>query len=325
MGVDADHSLRVSVGWSTRTEDYAPEVLDLDRVRLDRALLPAVLGPTDGAGEVARDVADRIGLRPGTLVTAGTGDNMAAALGLGLEPGTPVISLGTSGTAYAVAEKRTVDATGIVAGFADATGRFLPLACTLNCTLAIERMAGLLGLDRDAIAPSADSVVLPFLDGERTPDLPLAAGSIVGLRHHTTGPEILRAAYEGAVASLLEALEEIDRAGAALDPQAPLVVIGGGARGSAWQDVVGDLSGRRLEIPTQPELAAIGMAVQAAALLEDELLREVASRWQVRDGRQLPERPANTARRARIGEVRQLLTDLHGTPWAATAPHAGGE
>ncbi|MFD0070386.1 xylulokinase, partial [Streptomyces sp. NPDC127574] len=81
----------------------------------------------------------------GTLVAAGTGDNAAAALGLGLRPGTPVVSLGTSGTVYAVSTRRPADPTGTVAGFADARGDWLPLACTLNCTLAVDRVAALLG------------------------------------------------------------------------------------------------------------------------------------------------------------------------------------
>ena len=96
---------------------------------------------------------------------------------------------------------------GTVAGFADATGRFLPLACTLNATLAVDRMADWLGIDREETEPGGEVVVLPFLDGERTPNLPRSAGTIAGLRHSTTPGQILRATYEGAVSALLGALD----------------------------------------------------------------------------------------------------------------------
>ena len=96
------------------------------------------------------------------------------------------MSLGTSGTIFAVADRPAEDPSGIVAGFADATGRFLPLAATLNCTVAVDRVAGWLGLDRDDVEPAGDVVVLPYFDGERTPNLPSSSGTIQGLRHTTT-------------------------------------------------------------------------------------------------------------------------------------------
>lgn len=297
--------------WSTRSEDYADDVLGLARVRLDRALLPRVLGPREVAGEVEPVVAAELGLAAGTVVAAGTGDNMAAALGLGLEPGTPVISLGTSGTAYAVSRERVVDTSGLVAGFADATGGFLPLSCTLNCTLAVDRVAALLGLDREDVAASTRCIMLPYLDGERTPNLPLAAGSLVGLRHDTTAPQILRAAYEGAVASLLAALDAIDATGAALADDAPLVLIGGGSRGAAWRDVVASLSGRAIEVPAEQELVAMGAAVQAAAAATGEGLVEVAERWATRRGQVMPARPADVEVMPRIREVQRLLEPLN--------------
>lgn len=265
--------------WSPHTGAYTEATLALDAVRLDPALLPRVLGPDEVAGEVTRAAAAATGLRPGTLVGPGTGDNMAAALGLGLTAGTPVLSLGTSGVAYAVSEQPTIDPSGTVDGFADATGRFLPLACTLNCTLAVDRIAGWFGLDREDAAPETDVVVLPYLDGERTPNLPHAAGTIAGLRHDTTPPQILRAAYEGAVETLLAALDRIDRSGAPIAPDAPIVLIGGGARGRTWRDVVAELSGRAVHVPAVGELVAHGAAAQAAALLTGEQPVDVARRW----------------------------------------------
>ena len=119
-----------------------------------------------------------------------------------------------------------------MAGFADASGHFLPLTATLNCTLAVDRVAGWLGLDREQAAPSDGVVVLPWFDGERTPDLPDAQAAILGLRHDTAPGAILGATYEGAAVGLLEALDAISLCSDPLPADAPLVLIGGGARGA---------------------------------------------------------------------------------------------
>ncbi|GGQ21850.1 xylulokinase [Streptomyces mutabilis] len=264
--------------WAAGTEAYDEEILA--RVGLDPTLLPRLVRP----GEVAGTVRDGQGLpfSKGTLVAAGTGDNAAAALGLGLRPGVPVMSLGTSGTVYAVSQHRPADPTGTVAGFADARGDWLPLACTLNCTLAVDRVAALLGLDREAVEPGTDVTLLPYLDGERTPNLPHSSGLLHGLRHDTTAGQLLQAAYDGAVHSLLGALELVLDADA--DPTAPLLLIGGGARGTAWQQTVRRLSGRPVQIPEARELVALGAAAQAAGLLTDEDAAAVARRWKTSAG-----------------------------------------
>jgi xylulokinase len=292
--------------WSTRDEDYVADVLEL--AELDRSLLPRVLGPGEAAGEV---VASELGLPPGALVGPGTGDNMGAALGLGLVPGEPVVSLGTSGTAYAAMTERAVDPSGLIAGFADATGGFLPLAATLNCTLAVDRVAGWLGLDRDAVAETTAVTVLPYLDGERTPNLPRAAGTIAGLRHDTEPGQILLAAYEGAVASLVEALELLAGVGSGLDPGAPVVLIGGGARGAAWQRTVARLAGRAVVVPEAEELVALGAAAQAAAMLSGEPAREIARRWDTRRGATVePPAEPDTETLARIRATRESALRL---------------
>ena len=160
-----------------------------------------------------------------------------------------------------------MDPTGTVAGFADATGRFLPLTATLNCTLAVDRVAGWLGLDRDAVAPSDGVVALPWFDGERTPNLPDAQAAILGLRHDTPPGPILGATYEGAVVGLLDALVAISDCSDPLDPEAPIVLIGGGARGQAWQDTVRRLSGRAGAGVHRNGPWGRGAAIQAAAAL----------------------------------------------------------
>ncbi|MER5950148.1 xylulokinase [Streptomyces sp. NPDC001904] len=268
--------------WATSTEVYDDDVLA--RVGLDPALLPRVVAPGEVAGTV-RDTHGDLPFSKGTLVAAGTGDNAAAALGLGLRPGTPVLSLGTSGTVYAVSRHRPADPSGTVAGFADARGDWLPLACTLNCTLAVDRIAALLGLDREAVEQGGEATVLPYLDGERTPALPDASGLLTGLRHDTTGGQLLQAAYDGAVHALLEALDRVLEGEAeGADPTAPLLLIGGGARGRAWQETVRRLSGRGVQVPEARELVALGAAAQAAGLLTGEDPAAVARRWDTARG-----------------------------------------
>ncbi|MFF7489540.1 xylulokinase [Streptomyces luteogriseus] len=264
--------------WASATEGYDEEILA--HVGLDPALLPRVVRPGEVAGTV-RDGHD-LPFSRGTLVAPGTGDNAAAALGLGVRPGVPVMSLGTSGTVYAVSRHRPADPSGTVAGFADARGDWLPLACTLNCTLAVDRVAALLGLDREAVEPGTAVTLLPYLDGERTPNLPNASGLLHGLRHDTTGGQLLQAAYDGAVHSLLGALDLVLDEDA--DPSEPLLLIGGGARGTAWQQTVRRLSGRPVQVPEARELVALGAAAQAAGLLTGEDPAAVARRWNTAAG-----------------------------------------
>ena len=294
--------------WSPASGSYDDEVLAL--IELDRSALPRVLGPRELAGTVSDEAASTLGLTAGTRVACGTGDNMAAALGLGVEPGVPVVSLGTSGTAFAVSTTPTADPTGVVAGFADATGRYLPLACTLNCTLAIDRIASWLGLERDAIEEGGEVVVLPFLDGERTPNRPNASGTITGLRHATTPGQILRAAYEGAAFSLLDALEQLHGSGSGLDPDAPIILVGGGSRGRVWQETIRRLSGRPLLVPEHDELVALGAAAQAAGVLLGEAPEDVARRWKTSAGTSLPAVPRDEDALARIRDVRERSVAL---------------
>ncbi|MFE9461988.1 xylulokinase [Streptomyces californicus] len=259
-------------GWySTAIGAYDPELLDL--LGLDAALLPEV-APTGAArvGSLTDAAARALGLPAGIAVAAGTGDNMSAAVGLGLGGGGlldhPVLSLGTSGTVFAASRTRPTSTA--LNGFAAADGTYLPLACTLNCTLAVDKVADLLGLDREDAAPGGEAVLLPYLDGERTPDLPTAAGLLTGLRHDTTRQQLLGAAYEGAAVTVLRALDALLSA-CGLDPAAPEVaarplrLIGGGARGRMWVETVRRLSGRPLVLPDSGELVALGAAALAAS------------------------------------------------------------
>jgi len=290
-------------GDASGTGWWTPEGYDtalLARLGLDQAMLPEVVP----AGTPAGTVLPGLPLRAGTLVAAGTGDNMAAALGLGLTAGAPVLSLGTSGTVYAVTRGRPADPSGTVAGFADALDGWLPLACTLNCTLAVDRFAALLGRDREAVEPGGSAVVLPYLDGERTPDLPGATGLVHGLRHDTTPGQLLQAAYDGAAHSLLAALRQVLTAGGErLADDAELLLIGGGARGAAWQRTVRRLSGRPVRVPAAEELVALGAAAQAAGLLTGERADQVARRWGTAEGVLLEPLPRDDAAMERIADT----------------------
>src|SRR6185436_14772024 len=180
----------------------------------------------------------------------------------------------------------TNDPTGEVAGFADASGRFLPLACTLNATKVTDTFARLLGRTRDelealalAAAPGAGGVtLLPYLDGERTPNLPTATGTMSGLRSETAPAQLARAAFEGVACSLLEALDALTRAGVRTD-RGRLLVVGGGARSLVYPQLLADLAQRPVEVPTDAEHVARGACVQAAAALTGRDVAEVARTW----------------------------------------------
>jgi xylulokinase len=249
------------------------------------AVLPTVLGPTDSVGPLGPAGSAALDVGEIAVVGPGTGDNMAAALGLALGPGRACVSIGTSGTVFARSAVPVADPTGTVAGFADATGGFLPLACTLNATRVTDAVARLLGvtpvgLDALALAaaPGASGLtVLPYFDGERTPDRPDATGTIAGIRSGVTREDLARGAVEGVVCGLLDALDALATV-VALD-DGPLVLVGGGARSPAYRRVLADLSGRPVLVPDAAETVATGACVQAAAVLLGRPLHEVQAAW----------------------------------------------
>jgi xylulokinase len=237
---------------------------DLVKAAIGRTLrLPRVAGPGENVGETAW----------GAAVSAGTGDNMGAALGLGLRPGDVAVSIGTSGTAFAVSEVPADDPSGAVAGFADATGRFLPLVCTINAGLVLSAMASLLGTDLaglDALAlaaePGADGItLLPYLDGERTPDRPGATGVLRGLTtRNATRQNLARAAVEALLASLADAADRIAAACGAGAVSGRVLLIGGGARSPAVRQAAPGIFFSPVIVPEPEEYVALGAARQAA-------------------------------------------------------------
>ena len=224
--------------------------------------------------------------KEGIKLAAGTGDNMAAALGLGAESGDVVVSLGTSGTAYAVSDNPSFDESGIVAGFADATGKYLPLACTLNAARILSAAAKVLKVDLDefsklalASKPGAGGLVLlPYLDGERTPNLPNATGSLFGMtRENMTAENFARAAVEGMLCGLADAVNALVELG--VNPK-KVSLIGGAAANPAVQKIATTLFKVPVAIPPVAEYVADGAARQAAWALSKEA---ALPNWKVSD------------------------------------------
>jgi xylulokinase len=244
--------------WSPATGDYRTDLLT--RAFGRNLITPDVLAPDTPAGTTDS----------GIVVGPGTGDNMAAALGLGAEPGDVVVSLGTSGTAFAIHDQPTKDPTGTVAGFCDATGRYLPLVCTLNAARVLVATAQLLRVELPelddlalAASPGAEGLVLvPYLDGERTPNLPDATGTLRGLtRHSMTPANLARAAVEGLLCGLADAIDALRAQGVA--PRRVLLT-GGGSRSRAVQALAPTILGVPVVVPEPAEYAARGAALQAA-------------------------------------------------------------
>jgi xylulokinase len=218
----------------------------------------------------------------GVPLSAGTGDNMGAALGLGLTPGEVVVSIGTSGTAYAVTAKPAADESGAVAGFADATGRFLPLVATVNAARVLSVTAGLLGIDVAAFdrlaltaPPGAGGLtLLPYLDGERSPNRPDAAGVLRGLTSANMSPaNLARAAVEAVLCSLADAIDHVTElagpagpAGLGVTPERVLL-IGGAAQSPAVRAIAPEVFGVPVVVPEPREYVALGAARQAAWVL----------------------------------------------------------
>ncbi len=252
--------------------------------------VPRVLGPTDNAGTIAPEAAAMLGVPADVAVGPGTGDNMGAALGLGLTAGDVAISLGTSGTVFAVSATPTADPSGAVAGFASAGGDYLPLVCTLNATKVTDTVAAWLDTDAAGLATLAlagasapgDVALVPYFDGERTPDLPDATGSFVGLRTSTTREQLALAAHDGVLCGLLDGLDALEAVGATVGGRRFLV--GGGARSEAYRQRAADLLRTPIVVPATDETVATGAAVQAAAVVDGRSVGEVAVTWGLGEG-----------------------------------------
>ncbi|MGO1408665.1 MAG: xylulokinase, partial [Brachybacterium sp.] len=245
--------------YSTAAEEWKPELVELALGRsLELPRLPA--SPQEVMARTAR----------GAVIAAGTGDNMGAALGLSQGPGDVSVSIGTSGVCAMVSDSRPGDATGAVTGFADATGHFLPMATTINASRILEAARALLGVDHEELSrlalgsvPGANGVtLLPYFDGERTPNRPDARATLTGMSTATTREDVARAYVEGLLCSLADGITALeDRTGTV---PARITLIGGAARSQAVQQLAPAIFGREVTIAPEGEYVALGAARQAA-------------------------------------------------------------
>jgi xylulokinase len=247
--------------WSPSAGAYRTDLL---RAALGHdALLPTVLGPNEPAGTTPA----------GAVLGPGAGDNAASALGLGARPGDVLVSIGTSGVACAVAKTPAADPSGLVAGFADATGRFLPLVATLNAARVLDSTARLLGVDHAGLsdlalsAPpgSGGAVLVPWFEGERSPNRPRATASLHGLDLATWTPAtVARAAVEGLLCGLADGLDALAGQGAVIER---VLLTGGGAASAAVRDIAPRVFDRPVHVPVAGQYVARGAAYQAAWVL----------------------------------------------------------
>jgi xylulokinase len=244
--------------FATREGTWRP---DLAQQALGRAVsLPRLVAP----GEVAART------RGGAVLAGGTGDNMGAALGMALEPGDVLVSVGTSGVASTVSATAVADGTGVVTGFADASGGYLPMVTTMNAAGVLDLQARWLGVDHDALAalalesePGARGVtLLPYYGGERSPNRPDAVGTWTGLTPATTRADLARAAYEALLCSLADAVDRLTAATG--ERPARLLMVGGATRSPALRALAPAVLGAPVTLPPSAEYVALGAARQAA-------------------------------------------------------------
>ncbi|WP_171161793.1 FGGY family carbohydrate kinase [Streptomyces sp. I05A-00742] len=244
--------------WSAATGAWRPDLVELALGH--GAVLPDVLAPAEPAGHTPE----------GLLISAGTGETMAAAFGLGVGPGDAVISLGASGSVFAVHHQALADPSGTITSFADATGMHLPVVHTLNAVRVLRGTAELLGTDLKGLSELAlrsswgsyGLVLLPYLEGERTPHLPHTAGTLAGLRRESMKPEHLaRAAFEGMLCGLADALDVLRGRGVVVRR---VFLLGAAAELPAVQALAPALFGAQVVVPQPADYAALGAARQAA-------------------------------------------------------------
>lgn len=237
------------------------------------ARLAPLLRAGAAAGALTREGAALLGLGPehaGAPVAAGGGDNMLSAIGAGAtRAGVCVLSLGTSATVFARSEAPVIDPEGAIAAFCDSAGGWLPLLCVMNATGVLGEVAAGFGTDVESLTRAAAGVepgarglrFLPYLAGERVPDLPHASGTLEGLRAGNLRPAVVfRAALEGVSLNLAWGVERLRALGLAVDR---VRLVGGGARNELWASILADALDAHVEPCEEPESAALGAALQA--------------------------------------------------------------
>ena len=256
--------------FDVRQRAYSQTVLSaIDEQRDWQRTLPPIVPSLSVLGQLRPEAAVALGLHAGIPVSAGGGDNMMAALGVGaVTEGPVVVSLGTSGTGFAHRDQPAVDPLGEASAFCDSTGGWLPLVTTLNCTVATEWILRLFGLDHAGLdaalaasPPGARGLTfLPHLGGERTPNHPTGAGVFAGLRASHASQDFVRAVFEGVTFGLSYALRALQRSGV---HATEISLVGGGAGSDGWAQLCADIFALPVARPPQTEAGALGAARQA--------------------------------------------------------------
>jgi xylulokinase len=256
---------------SIRTRTWSKEMLKaMDPERDLGQCLPPLVSPDHPSGTLSADIAEKYGFAAGIPVSAGGGDNMMAAIGTGcVAEGVFTASLGTSGTLFGYSNQPVIDPQGAFAAFCSSTGGWLPLVCTMNCTVASELTRHLFDMpvkEFDALAATAPAgsdglVTVPFYSGERTPNLPSATGTILGMTpQNMTKPHLFRSALESALFGLKFGLGAFRKQG--LNPT-KIHLTGGGAKSPIWRQMAADIFDCPIALPEVEEAAAFGAALQA--------------------------------------------------------------
>ena len=253
-----------------RTRSWDRELLEFVDPAAE-AMLPELGSSLDPCGRLREELAGRWGFSTDTVISAGGGDNMMGAIGTGnVEPGVVTASFGTSGTLYACAEEPVIDPQGEVAAFCDSTDHWLPLVCTMNVTVVTEQMRGMFGWGLDQFEEAVDGVgagadgllMLPYLNGERTPNLPGGSGVLHGMNPGNLSPaHLARAGMEGATLGLAYGLNRFRELG--LSPS-EIRLTGGGSQSPTWRQVAADAFDAEVVTLATAEGAGLGAAVQAA-------------------------------------------------------------
>ena len=254
---------------NVRSRRWAKSVLDAIDPEL-AGKLPRLISSEEPAGRLQAETARALGLNPGVLVSAGGGDNMMGAIGTGnTRPGLVTASFGTSGTIYACADKPVVDPAGEIAAFCDSTNRWLPLLCTMNVTVATEMMRLDFGYTHEQFENKAAKVpagrggllLLPYLEGERTPNVPDGSGVMLGINPRTfTASHYCRAAMEGVTLGMNYGLRRLAELGVKAKQ---IRATGGGAKSKLWRQIMADVFNAEVVTLKVSEGAAYGAALQA--------------------------------------------------------------
>ncbi|HEY3662277.1 MAG TPA: xylulokinase [Chthoniobacterales bacterium] len=253
-----------------RTRKWCKPILKFIDSKMESKLAP-LRSSKRPAGLLRSTLREEWGLADDALVSAGSGDNMMSAIGTGnIRPGVVTMSLGTSGTICAFAEEPVIDPKGEVAAFCDATDHWLPLICTMNVAVATEQMRELFCWDIPTMeervtkipAGAGGLIFLPYLQGERTPNLPKSVGVFHGLTTETMKPDYMaRAVVEGVTLGLAYGLRRFKELGIV---PTEIRLTGGGSKSAAWRQIAADVLGFPTVAMQVSEGAALGAAIQAA-------------------------------------------------------------